>query len=463
MTPDAGTTRAHDLAAQSALDAPPQATLAAPPVAPPLRPESGAPAGGPVGEATGAATVRAERGRSRPARERLLSLDVFRGATVAGMLLVNDPGSWGAIYPPLEHAAWNGWTPTDLIFPFFLFIVGITTSLSLSARRAAGADEGELVRQILRRGALIFLFGFLLNLFPFFTWGAVDGVADPTFLQRVGDRFLHVRLLGVLQRIALAYTVAALLTFRTTLKQQVVIVATLLYGYWFAMTLLPVPGSGTMGALTLNVPSATLAAWLDRALLDWGRFGNHLWVNSRTWDPEGVLSTVPAIGTAMIGVMAGRWIGQPRPLYERIAGMFAAGSIAMMLGAMWGWSFPINKSLWTSSYVLFTAGMAATALATAMWLIDAHRITGWTKPFVVFGVNPIVAFVGSGLVARLIYSVIRVSYEGKSVPLQSAIYDAAFASWLAPRNASLLFAVTFVLFWFAILSVLYKKRIFLKV
>ena len=454
MTPDAGTTRAHELAAQAA--------VATPPLAPPLRPER-APAGGPIGEATGEATARAERGGARPARERLLSLDVFRGMTVAGMLLVNDPGSWGAIYPPLEHAAWHGWTPTDLIFPFFLFIVGITTSLSLSARRARGADEGEIVRQILRRGALIFLFGFLLNLFPFFTWTALDGVADPTFLQRVGDRFLHVRFLGVLQRIALAYTFAALLTVRTTLKQQVVIAAALLYGYWFAMTLLPVPGSGTLGALTLNEPSATLAAWLDRALLDWGRYGNHLWVSSKTWDPEGVLSTIPAIGTAMLGVMAGRWIGQPRPLFERIAGLFAAGAIAMVLGAMWGWSFPINKSLWTSSYVLFTAGMAASALATAMWLIDAHRITGWSKPFVVFGVNPIVAFVGSGLVARLIYSVIKVSYGGERVPLQTAIYRAGFASWLEPRNASLLFAVTFVLFWFGILSVLYRKRIFLKV
>ena len=398
-----------------------------------------------------------------PPRERLRSLDVFRGMTVAAMLLVNDPGSWGNIYPPFEHAAWHGWTPTDLIFPFFLFIVGITTSLSLSARRARGADEGEIVRQILRRGALIFLFGFLLNLFPFFTWTALDGVADPTFLQRVGDRFLHVRFLGVLQRIALAYTFAALLTVRTTLKQQVVIAAALLYGYWFAMTLLPVPGSGTLGALTLNEPSATLAAWLDRALLDWGRYGNHLWVSSKTWDPEGVLSTIPAIGTAMLGVMAGRWIGQPRPLFERIAGLFAAGAIAMVLGAMWGWSFPINKSLWTSSYVLFTAGLAASALATAMWLIDAHRITGWSKPFVVFGVNPIVAFVGSGLVARLIYSVIKVSYGGERVPLQTAIYRAGFASWLEPRNASLLFAVTFVLFWFGILSVLYRKRIFLKV
>jgi predicted acyltransferase len=325
--------------------------------------------------------------------------------TIAGMLLVNDPGSWGAIYPPLEHAAWNGWTPTDLIFPFFLFIVGITTHLSLDARRARGDDDGALLRQIVRRGLLIFLAGFLLNGFPYFTWGAVDGIANPTFLERVIDRLYHWRIMGVLQRIGLAYMFAALLSFRRTLKQQLVIITCLLFGYWFAMTLLPVPPNGFLGIDVFNTPSATLAAYFDRALLDWGRFGNHLWINSLTWDPEGPFSTIPAIGTAMLGIICGRWIGTPRPLSERLAGMFAVGSLAMMLGLMWHWSFPINKSLWTSSYVLFTAGMAAVTLATCMWIIDEHRVTGWTKPFVVYGMNPIVAFVGSGIMARLIYSV----------------------------------------------------------
>src|ERR1700733_11577405 len=183
----------------------------------------------------------------KPTRERLLSLDVFRGMTVAGMLLVNDPGTWSAIYPPLEHASWHGWTPTDLIFPFFLFIAGVTTSLSLDGRRARGDDDGAIRRQIIRRGLLIFLFGFLVNGFPFFTWGSIAGVADPTFLQRVVDRLYHWRIMGVLQRIGLAYLVAALLTQGRTVKQQVATIAVLLYGYWFAMTLLPVPDSGIMG------------------------------------------------------------------------------------------------------------------------------------------------------------------------------------------------------------------------
>ena len=400
-----------------------------------------------------------------PVRERLLSLDVFRGLTVAGMLLVNDPGSWGSIYPPLEHAAWNGWTPTDLIFPFFLFIAGITTYLSLSSRRARGDDERAIRSQIIRRGALIFLFGFLVNGFPYFTWGDVHGVADPTLLQRMGDRLLHWRFLGVLQRIGIAYMVAALFTQRTTLRQQIAILATLLLGSWVVMTVLPVPGEGTIGALLLNDPQRTMAAWTDRLVLDWSRWGmgNHLWVSGVTWDPEGILSTIPAICTAMLGNLAGRWIAQRRPLSERLAGLSAVGSIGMMAGLMWHWVFPINKSLWTSSYVVFTAGMAALSLATIMWIVDFQKSRGWTKPFVIYGVNPIIAFIGSGVMARLIYSIIKVDSGGKRIPLQAWLYQTFFASWLTPVNASLAFALAFVLFWYGILYVLYRKNIILKV
>jgi predicted acyltransferase len=398
-------------------------------------------------------------------RERLLSLDVFRGLTVAGMLLVNDPGTWSSIYPPLEHAAWNGWTPTDLIFPFFLFIAGVTTHLSLTARRARGDDESAIRRQIIRRGLLIFLFGFLVNGFPFFTWGDVAGVADPTFVQRVIDRLYHWRIMGVLQRIGLAYMFGALLSQGKSLNRQVITIVVLLFGYWFAMTVLPVPDTGVMGQLALGNPSHTMAAWWDRLLLDWTRFGlgNHTWVSSVTWDPEGIFSTIPAIGTAMLGNLAGQWIGTRRPLAERINGLFAAGSLGMMVGLMWNWSFPINKSLWTSSYVLFCAGMAAVAIATIIWIVDVHRVRGWTKPFVVYGMNPMIAFVGSGVMARCIYSIFKVNYGGKQIALQAAIYQSMFASWLEPVNASLAFAITFVMFWYGVLYVLYRKQIFLKV
>ncbi|HEY5060317.1 MAG TPA: hypothetical protein VII52_02225, partial [Gemmatimonadaceae bacterium] len=398
-------------------------------------------------------------------RERLISLDVFRGLTIAGMLLVNDPGSWGSIYPPLEHAAWNGWTPTDLIFPFFLFIAGVTTHLSLTARRSHGATESDIRRQIIRRGLLIFLLGFLVNGFPFFTWSAIAGVPDPSFLHRVVDRLYHWRIMGVLQRIGLAYFVAALLTQGRTVKQQVATIAVLLYGYWFAMTVLPVPDSGITGQIVLGDASRTMAAWWDRLLLDWSRFGlgNHTWVNSVTWDPEGIFSTIPAICTAMLGNLAGQWLSVKRPLEHRLNGLFAAGALGMMAGLMWNWSFPINKSLWTSSYVVFSAGMAAVAIATIMWIVDIHNIKSWTKPFVIYGMNPMAAFVGSGVMARCIYSIFTVTYRGKPTPLETAIYEGGFASWLDPINASLAFAITFVLLWFAILYVLYRKKIFFKV
>src|ERR1700722_13919767 len=188
--------------------------------------------------------------------ERLLALDVFRGATVAGMLLVNDPGSWSHIFPPLAHAAWNGWTPTDLIFPFFLFIVGITTKLSRAARRARGDSDAMLVRQILRRGGLIILFGLLLSWFPFYTWGP----AVPT-AGRVVDRLYHIRFPGILQRIGVVYIVAALVTLRTSTRTQLVVIAAILVGYWVVLTSFPT-----------NEPSVTLAARVDRLLFDWGRY-----------------------------------------------------------------------------------------------------------------------------------------------------------------------------------------------
>ncbi|MGI9090690.1 MAG: acyltransferase family protein [Gemmatimonadaceae bacterium] len=379
----------------------------------------------------------------RAAPTRLLSLDVFRGLTIAGMLLVNNPGDWGAIYAPLEHAEWNGWTPTDVIFPFFLFIVGVTTHLSLTARRGRGATDRDIMLNVIRRGAIIVLLGWLMAGFPYYPL----------------TRITEIRLPGVLPRIGVAYILGALLTIRTTLKQQIIILAVLLYGYWILQTLVPVPGQHEIGALLLNRPDATLSAWLDRTLL-----GGHLWISSKTWDPEGLLSTIPSVGTVILGVITGRWLTRSDlPMAERLNGMFVAGSIGMVVGLMWNWSFPINKSLWTSSYVMFTAGMGCVALAACVWIVDVHDIRWWTKPFVIFGTNPILAFVGSGVLARIIYSLIKVPYNGETISLEAAIYRGVFAGWLEPRNASLAFALLIVLFWLAILTVLYRKKIFLKV
>jgi predicted acyltransferase len=379
--------------------------------------------------------------------ERLLALDVFRGATVAGMLLVNDPGSWSHIFPPLAHAAWNGWTPTDLIFPFFLFIVGITTELLRAARRARGDSDAVLERQILRRGGLIILFGLLLSWFPFFTWGPVDPAAG-----RIVDRLYHVRIPGILQRIGVVYVAAALLTLRTSVRARVAIVAALLVGYWMVLTLGPI-----------SEPSLTVAAQVDRLLLDWGRYGNHIWSGTVTWDPEGVLSTVPAIATTILGTLVGKWLLTERILSEKLNAIFAVGCIAIVLGLVWGWVFPINKNLWTSSYVVFTAGMAAVTLATCMWLIDVRGSRWWTGPFLVFGVNPFLAFIGSEAMARLIYSVITVPGPGGGrVSVATAGYD-LLAGWFPPRVASLVFALSFVVFWLGVLTVLYRRNFIFKV
>ena len=394
-------------------------------------------------------------------RERLLALDVFRGMTVAGMLLVNNPGTWSAIYPPLEHAPWNGWTPTDLIFPFFLFIVGITTELSLRARRDRGDDEGAIVKQVWRRATLIFLFGLTLSAFPFFTWVPIPELPDATLFDRVIHRVEHLRVLGVLQRIALAYFCGALLTLRTTWKQQIGILFVLLFGYWALMTLVPVPDTGVPGRFVLDKPEQLLSAWIDRTVLG----VDHLWSGSKTWDPEGLLSTVPAIGTMMLGTFAGRWISESqRTLVERLSAMFAVGALLMMAGLVWHWSFPINKSIWTSSYVLFTAGMASVALATCLWVIDVCQLRRWTFPFVVYGMNPMLAFLGSGLMARLTVSVLTVDAgDGTRRSVQGLVFDSVYASWLPMREASFAYALSFVALWFLILWAAWKRGFVLKV
>jgi predicted acyltransferase len=382
-----------------------------------------------------------------PKRERLLALDVFRGMTIAGMLLVNNPGTWSAIYPPLEHAPWHGWTPTDLIFPFFLFIVGITTEFS--KKDAKG---------IIRRGLLIVLAGLLLNAFPFFWWGKIAGNASPTFLDRVLYRAQHLRFAGVLQRIGIAYICAALLTLRTSRRQQFAIVVGILVGYWLLMTLVPVPGTGTIGAFLLDQPDKNLAAWSDRLILG----TNHIWASSKTWDPEGPLSTIPAIATVMLGIFAGRWIAdKSRPLLERIVGLYGVGCLAMTGASLWSWVFPINKNLWTSTYVVFTAGFACVVLATCIWLIDVHRIHGWTKPFVIYGVNPLVAFVGSGVMARLTDSLIKFNVGGKTMSLHQWSFQ-IFGLHFPEKFASLLWALAFVTLWLGILTVLYRRNIIVR-
>jgi len=360
------------------------------------------------------------------------ALDAFRGLTIAGMLLVNNPGSWDAVYPPLRHAAWHGWTPTDLVFPFFLFIVGITTELSLGRRAELGAGNRAIAAQILKRGALIFLLGLALNAFPFFPI----------------ERITQVRIPGVLQRIGVCYTAAALLAWRRSSRFLIVASAAILVGYWAALTRIAPPG---VADPTIGLPDQTLAAYLDRLLLE-----GHLWSQTKTWDPEGPLSTIPAVVSCILGILAGRWVRREPASESRLNGLFGVGALGVALGFAWSWTFPINKNLWTSSYVVFTAGTACVVLATMTWLRESWGPSRWSAPLVTFGLNPLAAFIGSGAMARTFGSLIQVERGGATVPLQRLLYESLFASWLSPLNASLAYAVAFTVWWYLFLLALEK-------
>jgi predicted acyltransferase len=379
---------------------------------------------------------KAERGVTRS--ERLVSLDVFRGITIAGMLLVNNPGNWGAIYGPLKHADWNGWTPTDLIFPFFLFIVGVSMTFSFAKAIEQGAARGNLLRKSLKRAALIFLVGLLIHGFPHY-------IANlPT-----------LRIPGVLQRIAIAFAIASIVVLYADIKGIVITIAALLFGYWMLQTLVPVPDTGFAGVLK---PSMDLGAWIDRTV-----FGTkHLWIESKTWDPEGLLSTLPAVGTALLGVLAGYWIRSNRSQMEKVVGLFVAGNVAMVVGILWGYVFPINKALWTSSYVIFTAGMACQFLAMCYFLIDVKGYKWWTKPFVVFGMNAIAAFFLSSVGARTLNLIKVAGPDGAPIALKTFIFRTAYVPYFSPLNASLAYAITYVLFWLGVLWVMYNRKIFIK-
>jgi len=370
-----------------------------------------------------------------PVRQRLVSLDVFRGMTVASMLLVNDPGTWSAVYPPLEHAEWNGWTPTDLVFPFFLFIMGVALELSLASRREAlssGVARQPVIRHILYRSLILFALGMFLHLAPLF-------------------HIRTMRVMGVLQRIALCYFFAALLTLKTGLRTRIAAVAALLLGYWALMTLVPVPGYGA-GHLD---PEGNLAAYIDRALMN-----GHLW--KPRWDPEGWLSTLPAIATTLLGGFAGRWLNSSAAASKKILGLVLAGVAGLAVGELWNIWFPINKNLWTSSYTVFTAGFACLLLALCYWLIEVQGWKRWGLPFQVFGANAIFAYVLSIVFAKAGY-LVKFTAGGQRTTLQGYVYQHFFAPLASPRMSSLLFAIAFVILCWLPAAVLYRKKIFLKI
>src|SRR5713226_7125809 len=367
---------------------------------------------------------------------RVVSLDVFRGLTVVGMVLVNNPGSWAHIYWPLEHAEWNGWTPTDLIFPFFLFIVGVAIPLGLGKRVERGDKFKALFLKIVYRTVVIFLLGEFLAGFPYF-------------------HLSTIRIPGVLQRIAVCYFFASIIFIKTRPRTQAIIALALLVVYWLLMKHVPVPGY-YVGDLT---KAGSLASYIDRRV-----FGPHIWKQGVVYDPEGILSTMGALATTLFGVLTGHLVRcKNRSPIEKVAHMFIAG--ACCAGVGWGWNawFPINKSLWTGSYVFFTAGLALQFLALCYWLIDIKGYKAWTKPFVIFGMNAIVLFEGTGLMARSMTLIKVPKGDGTTQTLQSYIYSHGYASWLSPVNASLAFAIAFILLWLFLMWLLYRKNIIIKI
>jgi predicted acyltransferase len=364
---------------------------------------------------------------------RLVALDAFRGAIIALMVLVNDPGGPQS-YGPLNHADWHGWTITDVVFPSFVWIIGVAITLALAKRLEAGVPRTQLFAQILRRGAILYALGLLLYLFPRFD-------------------FSTMRVLGVLQRLAICYVVASLIYLTTSIRGQIIWIVSLLSSYWLLMALVPVPGCG---AGQLNV-ECNLAHYVDRIVL-----GQHNYHSTKTWDPEGIVSTLPAIATALFGIMAGHILRLKRDLAERTTWLFFAGSLLLGAGLICDMWLPINKKLWTSSFALFMAGLDFILFAIFLWWIDGLGRKRMVKPLVIMGMNAIAVYMASELL-DITLGAIHVTSGGTSISLHAWIYQNVFAPIASPANASLLYALAYVGLMYVLAYGMYRRRWFIRV
>jgi predicted acyltransferase len=358
---------------------------------------------------------------------RLISLDAMRGFTIAAMILVNYPGSWEHLYRPLEHAEWHGITPTDLIFPFFLFIVGISITLSFTKVLEKGIPKKNLYKKIIFRALKIFAVGILLSLIPKFD-------------------FENIRIAGVLQRISIVFLVCAFIFLHTSVKTQAWLGAITLVVYWLVMTLIPTPG---VGEVRLD-KGVNLAAWVDSVILP-GR----MWQG--TWDPEGILSTFPSIVTGITGLLAGQLLLSKRTPYEKSILLMVAGFAAVTIGYIWHLTFPVNKNLWSSSFVLVTSGLGSLLLGAFYYIVDIRNHTWGTKPGIIFGANAIAIYVLSDVISILFYST-PFGLASLNNHFMSALMDAG----VAPKLASMLYAIIFVCINFGIAYFLYRKKIFIR-
>ncbi len=359
--------------------------------------------------------------------KRLISLDAFRGFTIAAMIMVNNPASWSYVYPPLGHADWNGLTPTDLIFPFFIFIVGVSVALAYAKRLNSGAAKVPMYKKIIIRSLKIFAVGIFLWLFPKFN-------------------FDSVRIAGVLQRIAIVFMVCALLFLNSKWKTQALVAGILLIGYWLLMCFVPTPGYGK----AMLEPGANLAAWVDSKYLP-----GYLW--QKTWDPEGLLSTLPAIASGITGMLAGHLILSKTEAERKIIYLFSISFFAFVLGYFWSYIFPINKNIWTSSFVLVTSGLAGMVLAVSMFFVDLLGRTRFTKVGIIFGSNAIAVYVLSDL-WRLPFYTLKIAGSSLNVHWLNMFENFGWSMYFG----SFSYAVLFIGFNFIPAWILYKKKIFIK-
>ncbi len=367
---------------------------------------------------------------------RLSALDTFRGATIALMIIVNTPGTWSHVYAPLRHAQWHGCTLTDLVFPFFLFIVGI--SMNYSFEKYDICKTGPLFNKIIFRSISIFILGLILNAFP--------------FIRQDWD-WSSFRYLGVLQRIALSYFLAAFIILRANIKSLVQICLAILILYWIGLY-----SYGFITGLDPYALSTNLVLVIDRAILG----EDHLYGGTGIqFDPEGLLSTLPAVVTVIIGFLVGTMIKTTKDHKDNCQRMMILGSLMIIVGWIWGFSFPINKQLWTSSYVLFTAGIGTITLGSMIWLIDILGYKKWTYPLIVFGSNSIFIFALSGIWTKILLKT-RFNFEGQEISGYSYLYKTIFLPFAGDINGSLLFAIFHVFaFWFILLW-MYRKKLFIK-
>lgn len=395
-------------------------------------------------ESSGQMTNAESAGRpAPPKKERLLSLDVFRGLTLLGMVLVNSHGDGHYKYYPLSHVPWHGWSYTDLVFPFFLFIVGAAIPYSVDSRRARGAGQTEIILHTLRRAMVLIAIGLAMN-----WWHKFD------FAQPALD-LAHLRFFNVLQRIALCSVAVTAMHLWCKTRTQVIFAGAVLVLYYVLMNFVPVPGHGA-GVLE---KVGNWAQYIDAHVM-----GAHCGSieKGQFFEGKGLLSTLPAIVTTLLGLWTGRYLRTSAGPQEKLVNLYFFGSIGMFLGAFWANFFPVNQNLWTSSLVLLMGGMAASVLASCYYITDVRKITWWTKPCLIFGMNSIAVWVGCTTFRDALEKIKFFGSDGKLVNAKMYMFN-GLADWFGPWNGSLAFAILYVLFWLAIMNFFYRRKIFFKI